>query len=304
MLLWRSAMGQSDLFAKRTFAEETERVTGGAAAWVDPPEIRLEKVQSDGLLVMRRPDLLAKLPPPWPDAQGHAEAMVELKLAGDHLDRREIERALLRRQARQVQRIEEEDPGWLGDEPLWIVAPHVPEWLRGLRRPVCFAPGCYRVEPAGHPFLWVAANELPLEDELVPFLVARSGRALDEFCRWVAPRRSLDWVLSMLEYLAMSTTVREDLLWRFGKSDDPEIKARQQRILEVLLEANPKTKEQLTEEVRLSEARAALRRVLVGRQLALSEGDDAHIERCTDIATLHRWLDQAITAASAAEALR
>ena len=38
-------MGYLELFAQRTFAEETERITGGAAGWLDPPEIRLEKVQ-------------------------------------------------------------------------------------------------------------------------------------------------------------------------------------------------------------------------------------------------------------------
>jgi len=38
-------MGQPEQFAQRTFAEETERVTEGAAGWQDPPEIRLEKVQ-------------------------------------------------------------------------------------------------------------------------------------------------------------------------------------------------------------------------------------------------------------------
>jgi hypothetical protein len=43
-----------------------------------------------------------------------------------------------------------------------------------------------------HRFLWIAANELPLVDELIPFLLARSGQALDEFSRWVAPRRPLD----------------------------------------------------------------------------------------------------------------
>ncbi|WP_437553770.1 hypothetical protein WME97_19350 [Sorangium sp. So ce367] len=48
-------MGQPDLFAKRTFAEETERLTGGAITWQDPPEIRLEKVQCDGLLLIHRP---------------------------------------------------------------------------------------------------------------------------------------------------------------------------------------------------------------------------------------------------------
>jgi hypothetical protein len=58
------------------------------------------------------------------------------------------------------------------------------------------------VEPFGPWFLWIAANELPLRDELVPVLVARSGRALDQFGRWVAPRRPLEWLLSMLEDLA------------------------------------------------------------------------------------------------------
>jgi len=37
-------MGQLEMFAQRTFAEETERMTGGAAGWQDPPEIRLGKV--------------------------------------------------------------------------------------------------------------------------------------------------------------------------------------------------------------------------------------------------------------------
>jgi len=299
-------MGQPDLFAKKTFAEETERITGGAVAWQDPSEIRLEKVQSDGLLVIRRPDLLVPLTAPWPEARPHDEVMVELKLAGDHVDREEIETALLRRQARQVQRVKVQDqgPSWLGHEPLWVVAPHVPEWLGQVYAPTRTAPGCYRVEPIGDWFLWVAANELPLRDELVPFLVARSGRPLDEFGQWVAPRRPLEWVLSMLEYLSMSTTVREDLLWRFGKSDDPEVEARRQRILQVLLEASPQMQEQLIEKGRFTEARAALRRVLARRQILLSQDDEARIEACSDLATLESWLDQAVTAVSASEALR
>src|SRR5215510_9188328 len=138
-------MGQLELFAQQTFAEETERMTGGAAEWQDPPEIRLGKVTSDGLLVVRRPQLLARLPAPWPEAQLHDEVMVELKLDGNHLDRKEVERALLRRQARQVQRLEEQDASWPGEEPLWLVAPHVPKWLQALRKPVSFAPGCYRI---------------------------------------------------------------------------------------------------------------------------------------------------------------
>ncbi|HSO00054.1 MAG TPA: hypothetical protein VLS89_17290 [Candidatus Nanopelagicales bacterium] len=297
-------MAHQELFAKRTFALETAVVTSGGAIWQDPPEIRLEKVQSDGFLMIRSPHLLEPLTAPWPEARAHEEVMVELKMPGDHVDRIEVERALLRRQARQVQRLEDEDPSWLGEEQLWVVAPHVPEWLTLPRRPVCFAPGCYRVEPLGHCLLWIAANELPLRDELVPFLVARSGRALDEFARWVVPRRPLAWLLSMLKYLPMSTSVRDELIWRFAKTEDPEVEARERRILDVLLEVNPQKKQALIDEGRLTEARAALRRVLARRQLVVAQDDEARIEACSDLVTLERWLDQAVTAPSVSDALR
>jgi len=176
-----------------------------------------------------------------------------------------------------------------------------------MRRPACFAPGCYWIEPQWQRFLWIAANELPLLDELIPFLMSRSGQALDEFGRWVAPRRPLEWVLSMVEYLPMSMPTRQELLWRFGKVDDPEIEARRQHILDVLLEASPQTQQQLMEKGitkgRLTEARAALRRVLARRHLAPSRDDDTRIEACTDLPTLERWLDLAVTAASASDAL-
>ncbi|MGK3990467.1 hypothetical protein WME99_45900 [Sorangium sp. So ce136] len=41
-------MGHPDQFIKRTFAEETALITGGAVEWRDPPEKRLIKVQGDG----------------------------------------------------------------------------------------------------------------------------------------------------------------------------------------------------------------------------------------------------------------
>jgi hypothetical protein len=66
-------------------------------------------------------------------------------------------------------------------------------------KPLRFAPGCYWIEPQWQRFVWIAANELPLVDELIPFLLARSGQALDEFSRWVAPRRPLDWVAVVAE---------------------------------------------------------------------------------------------------------
>jgi len=101
----------------------------------------------------------------------------------------------------------------------------------------------------------------------------------------------------------MSMPTRQELLWRFGKSEDPEVEARRQHILDVLLEASPQTQQQLFDRGRLAEARAALRRVLARRQLAPSQDEDARIEVCTDLATLERWLDRAVTAISVSDAL-
>jgi hypothetical protein len=206
-----AAMGQQAQFAREVFAEETERVTGGAVRWQALPENRLKKLQSDGFLVIRQPQLLEHLAAPWPEAQPHSEVMLALKPVGSPLDRVVVEEALLVRQARQVQRLEEQGASWLGEEPLWLVAPHLPDWLQASRSPVRVAPGCYRIEPESHCFVWIAANELPLREELVPFLMARSGRALDEFARWVASRRPLEWMRAMLAYLPVSMLVREDL---------------------------------------------------------------------------------------------
>jgi hypothetical protein len=114
----------------------------------------------------------------------------------------------------------------------------------------------------------------------------------------------------------MSMPTREELLRRFAPVDDPEIMARRRHILKVLLEQDPKMRQQLIDkelsegwqegwqEGRLMGTRNCLRRVLVGRQLTPSLDDDARIESCTDLATLERWLDRAITAASVSDVLR
>jgi hypothetical protein len=61
--------------------------------------------------------------------------------------------------------------------------------------------------------------------------------------------------------------------------------------------------QQLIVEGRLTATRASLRRVLARRQLMPSKDDDARIEACTDLATLERWLDRAVTAISGSDAL-
>ena len=55
---------------------------------------------------------------------------------------------------------------------------------------------------------------------------------------------------------------------------------------------------------RLEEARVTLRRVLALRKLGLTADGEARIDACTDFATLQRWLDQAVLAATADEALQ
>jgi len=180
------------------------------------------------------------------------------------------------------------------------------------------ARGCYQVGPLVFPFLWIAANELPLRDDLIPFLVARSGRALDDFARWVAPRRPPQWGLDMVQYTAMSTSARAQVIHSV-ETDDPEVVARQRHLVQLLLAKDPELQQQVTDQGRkegrregskegrrkgkLSEARAILRRILARRGLELGAGDEARVDACTTLATLEHWIDEAVVAASAAEVL-
>ena len=313
-------MGRLDQYAKEIFAQETAAVTHGGAAWQPPAELNLTEVRLDGRLLVRDPARLLGLAAPWSEACEHDEIVVELKMQGDHLDMPAVERGLLRRQARQVQRLEEQT-SWEGDLPFWIAAPHLPAVLHRRRTVRRLAPGCYRIEPYPFQFLWIAANELPLADELIPFLITRTGRALDELGRWIQTQRPPDWLSRMVEFLPMSAAVHEELL-RFvlTRSEDPEVKARQKLIAKVYVDMTPEVKAEVTAEARqegldeglktgvdkgrVAEARSALRRVLARRRLVLGADDEARFAACTDLLTLERWLDQAVDAASAAEALK
>jgi hypothetical protein len=295
-------VGQLDQFAKETFAQETASVTHGAVAWQLPPELGMSEVRLDGLLRVKDPGPLAALAHPWPAAQDADELVLEIKMPGDHLDMIAVDRAVLRRQARQVQRREDSKAPWDGEEPLWIVAPHAPAILFERRAIELMAAGCYRVGPSPFPFLWIAANELPLVDELVPFLIARSGRPLDAFASWVKTRRPIEWLLRMLEYLPMSTAAQDDLKsYAFPKTDDPIVRARQRMIAEWALEASPEMREKLIvegvvegkREGVIEGKRDALLKILAARGLSPSDEARATIEACTDAALLDQWIVQA-----------
>ena len=87
-------------------------------------------------------------------------AGLEFKMQRDHLDREEMEWALLRRQAQQRLRAHERPSNGMaaalggGRLPAGLAARRAAH-LRG-------APGCYRLEPAFYEVYWIAANELPL----------------------------------------------------------------------------------------------------------------------------------------------
>jgi hypothetical protein len=97
----------------------------------------------------------------------------------------------------------------------------------------------------------------------------------------------------------------EDLrLYTIPKTDHPRLLEQRARTAEWALETSPETREKVLREGRLEEARSSLRRVLARRRLLLTAEDGARIDACTELATLERWVEQAVDAASTADALR
>lgn len=242
------AVGQLEQFAKETFANETEIITHGAIAWQSAIEIGLADVRLDGLLIVCNPRSFPSLTAPWSYAFEHSEVILEIKMPGDHLDFLTIERTLLRRQARQVQRMQHPEQPFLDDEPIWMVAPHVPAALRERRRVTRLDAGVYQVGPAWYSFIWIAANELPLEDELIPFLIARSGRSLDEFARWSPSRRPSQWVERMLQVLPVSPQTRNEVNMELIETDEPRIRENQAQMIKTWLRARPEVREEILTE--------------------------------------------------------
>lgn len=232
-------MGHPDQFAKQTFAEEVPIITHGAVAWHGPMESSLSFVLTDGTLDVSDAGPLASLDAPWTTVQTGDHIVLEIKMPGDHLDIEAIQRALLRRQANQVGLTIKVDPPWEGEATLWMLAPHVPDVLRRVRSLERIAPGCYRVGPSAFPHLWIAANELPLREALIPFLVARSGRAQREFIEWVAKRRPVSWTVRVIEYVPMSDATREEMLRLFPPTDDPERLNRRRLVARSFLRVDP-----------------------------------------------------------------
>ncbi len=228
----------------------------------------------------------------------------------DHLDLPSVELLLHRRQSYQATQLRR-DGSYALQPGAWVVAGNVPEWAASSASPWRWeqvAPGGYALQPTWFSLLWIASNELPLDESLIPFLVTRRGRPLVDFCAWALVHRPVAWVWRMLQYVPTTQVQREELLRYFPPTDDPEVLENREQIARGLVKVFPKLREEMLDEGvkagQLGEARRSVLRVLVRRGLAVSAEQQARVEACSDLDLLERWLDLAITAASADEALR
>jgi len=207
---------EADPWLKAVLTEETPTLTRGAAVFTAAPPIAAKELRPDGMLVTATPAALRDLPAPW--SLLRREAVFEGKMPRDNPGPGAFQRLCLRREARQAQRIKEAEDAKLAFDhdpahcAAWLLAPHVPDWvpaweLAGWVRFVACGEGCWHVTPFPYPVLWIAANELPLRDELIPFLTARSGKKLEAFVRWVGTRRSPAWLAEMVRSLPEVTTM-------------------------------------------------------------------------------------------------
>lgn len=243
-------MGRLDVLAKEIFEEETRVVTQGAVVWLAPQEIRLgEVVYPDGFLSVRHPERLQSLPPPWNLLSGQ-EVLLEIKMQGDHMGLLEWLRAILRRAARDVEQCRQRHSAWPGHEPLWFVAPVVPGWLKERYVLSLEGPGCYRIQAWPHQILWLAANELPLHAALLPFLVARSGKALYEFMQWTATQKPLEWVMNMAKNYQFSDKGLQRLMRSAIPEDEEDARHSEMMARTVLEYLAPQLLEQHAQEGR------------------------------------------------------
>jgi hypothetical protein len=111
-----------------------------------------------------------------------------------------------------------------------MISARFPDWLRRESLLQEDAPACYRIDTAPYRFYFVAANELPLRAELLPFLVARSGSALVEFGKWLLQQEAGQWLEWMLEVIPMTDAQFDEISAEIPQPSR-EVAARRKRTL-------------------------------------------------------------------------
>jgi hypothetical protein len=138
------------------------------------------------------------------------------------------------------------------------------------------APGCHRIHAGLGPVWWITANDLPLEEALLPFLLARSGKHRVELAQWLSQKRDFSTVREMIKVFRMNKVNLQDYL-RYEKEDEEAGDRALREFLEAGLEAFPDILQKREEEIRreLQEAQQAAqaeaRRELQEAQRAVRE---------------------------------
>jgi hypothetical protein len=224
-----------DQYLKELFEKETPSATQNAFSFAVPPQTRTAAIEADGVLLLQNPAVLQKLPYPWRLATTN-EVIFEFKMQGDHLDREELELALLRRQAWQRKRAKQ-DKDDKTQVPVWIASGYLPDWVKDERLIATPAPGCYRLEPAFYEVYWIASNELPLRVDLLPFLVTRTGRFLVDLLLWLLETRP-KLSKELVETLPMSGQQFEEVVTKVREPDERERMRRSRAFSMALAEAS------------------------------------------------------------------
>jgi hypothetical protein len=197
-------MGAPDQLFKFMLEYEAPLVTNDAAHFDRSPEFATAELRPDGVLSTRAPNMLHMMLAPWSLLTWHA--VLDAKMPGDHVDHATLQRCVARRELWQAQRLSEvgvdADPSHCA---AWVVAPHLPQWMLTWQREgrltlTAAGAGVWQVGPSMSPIVWIAANELPLDEMLVPFLMARSGTALEAFFRWAVDRKPPEWFKHVITY--------------------------------------------------------------------------------------------------------
>ena len=144
----------------------------------------------------------------------------------------------------------------------WLVAPVLPHRRRrdaglGFFALEAVGEGCWRLGMGAHGTLWIAANELPLRVEKLPFLVARSGRAQAEFLAWVVGVKGSAWTWDEVQQLPMSPEAADEF---YDVPEDPEEQRRiKTRYAKRWVEAYPEAAEDLLAAATATRADDAIR---------------------------------------------
>jgi hypothetical protein len=318
------SMGQADQIAKEVMASETTASSGSCVVFEVPVEVPVGFLAPDGVMRVLDAPGLAHLPLPW--RRLRLDATTEIKMPGDHTDRPALARAELRRQARFTRQLEqardapEKPPAThdARDYACWIVSAALPRWVTedaaaGLLSLHSLGAGIWQLGPRPFDLLWIAANALPLEIELLPFLVARSGVALAEFLDWAVEAKGPAWVYHVVQHLPMDqeSTEKYAALYRDEEAQRRLKTEMTRKLLRLLPEAGDEVRaeaerEGMREGKREGErmgVRHAIFALLSARGITLTEAQRAQIEAATEMPQLDAWLMAAVTATSADKVL-